>query len=122
MATIRRALIGVVVCAVACGQSAPRRDRIERRIAAAGAVVVGPPDIQQTAIGESASWELQVFRAGEPRNAWRDMGYEVAANVRTHLSGPLNLDTGVAVAHLGQFFGTDPKKTYEVFSRLQLQY
>lgn len=62
------------------------------------------------------------FRAGQPRNAGRDMGYEIAANLRTHLSGPLNLDSGVAVAHLGHFFGTDPKKTYEVFSRLQLQY
>jgi hypothetical protein len=66
----------------------------------------------------STAW----FRASQPRNSGRDMGYEVAANLRTHLSGPLNLDSGVAVAHLGRFFGTDPKKTYEVFSRLQLQY
>jgi hypothetical protein len=56
------------------------------------------------------------------RNAGREMGYEVAANLRTHLSGPLNLDSGVALAHLGRFFGTDPRRIYEVFSRLQLQY
>jgi hypothetical protein len=62
------------------------------------------------------------FHAGEPRNADRGMGYEIAANLRTHLSGPLNLDTGVALAHLGRFFGTDPETSYEVFSRLQLQY
>ena len=60
MAAIRGALIVAVACAIACGQSAPRRDQIERRIVEAGAVVVGTPDIHQTSSGESASWELQV--------------------------------------------------------------
>jgi hypothetical protein len=62
------------------------------------------------------------FRAGESRNAGRDMGYEFAGNLRVHLSGPLNLDAGAAIAKLGRFFGNDPRTTYEFFSRLQLQY
>ena len=62
------------------------------------------------------------FRASEARNAGRDMGYEFAGNLRVHLSGPLHLDVGAAIANLGSFFGNDPTRLYEVFSRLQLQY
>jgi hypothetical protein len=61
------------------------------------------------------------FRARKARNAGRDMRYEFAGNLRVHLSGPLNLDVGAAMANLGRFFGNDPTTIYEVFSRLQLQ-
>ena len=49
-------------------------------------------------------------------------GTKFSTNLRVHLSGPLNLDAGAAVAELGRFFGNAPRSTYEVFSRLQLQY
>jgi hypothetical protein len=62
------------------------------------------------------------FRADGPRNAGRNMGYEFSGNLRIHLSGPLHLDAGAAVAKLGRFFGNDANTIDEVFSRLQLQY
>jgi hypothetical protein len=60
MAPIGRVLIVVALFASACSHSTAYRDDVQRRIVAAGAVIVRSSDVQRTANGESTSWDLDV--------------------------------------------------------------
>lgn len=73
---------------------------------------------ERVGLDMGAGW----FRSDKPRVSGRNMGYEVSANLRIKVAGPLYLDVGAAGARLGTFFAAKSVPVYEVFSRLQLQY
>ena len=62
------------------------------------------------------------FRATHSRNSSRDMGSEIGAMGTFSIAEALSLDVGAAGAFLGEFFGSNPDRLYEVFTRFQFQY